>query len=360
MNRILMIFFIPAMLFYSAAYSAPTNAKTAITEASNNNQFLLLAFYEDKDADFIKMSSTADEFAKASAIKTIPYYAKMEDTANRELAGQYGIKNKKDLPLLLIIAPNGAITGGFPKAVTADQLKQCVSLSDLVIRTLKPLQSQKLVLVTLQNKTTKFNAESQKGVNDFASDPQYSQFTEVVKADPSDAGSADFLKQCGLISPLTEASVVVLLPPGKIGKILNGKITKADLVSALHACTAGGSCGTGGCSDQRYKKDVATIESPLDKVSKLNGVTFIWDRENYPHKLFPEGRKTGFIAQEVESVLPEVVNTDNEGYKSVEYDKITALLVEAVKELENKIKKQDAVIEEQGKRIKELEALKNK
>ena len=48
---------------------------------------------------------------------------------------------------------------------------------------------------------------------------------------------------------------------------------------------------------------------------------------------FPGGKQVGFIAQEVEKVLPEVVSTDSEGYKSVSYDKFSAVLVEAVKEL---------------------------
>jgi hypothetical protein len=55
--------------------------------------------------------------------------------------------------------------------------------------------------------------------------------------------------------------------------------------------------------------------------------------------MFSENRAVGFIAQEVEQVLPEVVQTESttEGYKSVQYDKVVALLVEAIKEQQKQI-----------------------
>ena len=54
-----------------------------------------------------------------------------------------------------------------------------------------------------------------------------------------------------------------------------------------------------------------------------------WNTEEFEEKNFEEGRQVGFIAQEVEAVLPEVVRTDNHGYKSLDYARLTAVLVEA-------------------------------
>ena len=62
------------------------------------------------------------------------------------------------------------------------------------------------------------------------------------------------------------------------------------------------------------------------------------------------------IAQDVETVIPEVVHTDKDGFKSVEYDKLTAVLIEAVKEMKLKINSQDSIIKIQSARIKALEA----
>ncbi|MDM8559105.1 tail fiber domain-containing protein [Candidatus Parabeggiatoa sp. HSG14] len=86
-------------------------------------------------------------------------------------------------------------------------------------------------------------------------------------------------------------------------------------------------------SDERWKKAITPLENSLEKVSKLRGVTYKWNTEDYPDMNFDDKTHLGFIAQEVEPVIPELVSTDDEGYKSVSYENVTAVLVEAVKEL---------------------------
>ena len=83
-------------------------------------------------------------------------------------------------------------------------------------------------------------------------------------------------------------------------------------------------------SDERLKENVKPIENALDKVSNIRGVEFDWivDKEIHANK----GHDVGVIAQEIEKVLPEVVETRDNGYKAVKYEKIVSLLIEAVKE----------------------------
>ena len=91
--------------------------------------------------------------------------------------------------------------------------------------------------------------------------------------------------------------------------------------------------GSWSSSDARLKKDVTTIENSLDKVMNMRGVYFNWipeDRE--------KARQTGVIAQEVLEILPECVNHDEENDEySVDYNKITAVLIESIKDLKNEI-----------------------
>jgi len=101
-------------------------------------------------------------------------------------------------------------------------------------------------------------------------------------------------------------------------------------------------------SDVRLKEDIMQIDNPLEKVLTLRGVSFRWRTEEFYEKDLPEGRRIGLIAQEVEGTLPEVVSTDNEGYKSVEYGNIVSVLIEA-------IKAQQAQIEELKLRLDALE-----
>lgn len=338
------------LCFAMATYAVQTNAKAALSEASANGQFLFLTFHKTKDASFTSLSSTAAAVKKSSTKKIAVFSAAISDPANKETADKYGIQAPQ-LPLLLVIAPSGVVTGGFPANVTADQLKQSVNISDLMLKVLKPLQEQKVALVALQNTSTKFNAESWAGVTAFSSDANYKPLVTAVKADPAAPGSQEFMKQCQLISPLTEATVVILMPPGKIAKIMNGKITKDDILKSLQSCKTGSGC----CSDRRFKQNVKPITSALDKITALQGMTFTWNQKEYPQRFFTEAPQVGLIAQDVETVIPEVVLTDEEGFKSITYDKLTAVLVEAVKELKQRIATQDSLIQAQNVRIKALE-----
>jgi len=83
-------------------------------------------------------------------------------------------------------------------------------------------------------------------------------------------------------------------------------------------------------SDVRLKKNIHTLENPLDKISLLRGVTFEWKD---PHRL--KGPQIGLIAQEVEKVFPSIVSAGDDGMKSVSYDKLVAPLVEGVKALKS-------------------------
>lgn len=101
--------------------------------------------------------------------------------------------------------------------------------------------------------------------------------------------------------------------------------------------------GSWSSSDNRWKKDITPLNNSLSNVLKLQGVNYYWKTNEYPDKGFTEERQIGLIAQDVEEVIPELVHTDDEGYKSVSYEKLTAVLVEAVKELK---KENDALRQE--------------
>lgn len=94
-----------------------------------------------------------------------------------------------------------------------------------------------------------------------------------------------------------------------------------------------------GSSDARFKSNIRPVENALSKVKSLRGVYFNWNQKAFPNKNFSDKTELGFIAQEVEKVLPEVVQTEktNDGYKAVQYDKVVALLVEAIKEQQKQI-----------------------
>jgi len=98
-----------------------------------------------------------------------------------------------------------------------------------------------------------------------------------------------------------------------------------------------GGNGTQYHSDIRWKRNVRSLTNSLDKITMLRGVNFEWRRDEFAEMNFPEGEQIGLIAQEVEEVIPEVVNTDADGYKSVDYAKLVSVLIEAVKDQQKQI-----------------------
>lgn len=118
-------------------------------------------------------------------------------------------------------------------------------------------------------------------------------------------------------------------------------------------------------SDRSLKKNILPISGSLEKVLELKGVTYEWKSQEELSLFnsgkgelkkeidlqrfdFPKGIQLGVIAQDVEKVAPELVHTDANGIKSVDYIKIIPLLIEAIKDQQN-------IIESQSRKITELE-----
>ena len=88
-------------------------------------------------------------------------------------------------------------------------------------------------------------------------------------------------------------------------------------------------------SDKRLKDNITPISNPIEKIQKIGGYEFDWIPTENIHSY--EGHDIGVIAQEIEEVLPELVTTRDNGYKAVKYDKIVALLIEAIKDQQKQI-----------------------
>jgi hypothetical protein len=117
---------------------------------------------------------------------------------------------------------------------------------------------------------------------------------------------------------------------GTAASATTGQIRATDDITAFYS------------SDVSLKENIHNIESPMDKVQQLNGVLFDWKQDWIDTNGGEDGyfvRKTdvGVIAQDVEKVLPEVVGTRPNGVKAVKYDRLCALLIECVKDLQSQV-----------------------
>merc|ERR1711871_208255 len=118
--------------------------------------------------------------------------------------------------------------------------------------------------------------------------------------------------------------------------------------ATIHATNVRGTNAYQQISDERFKTDIKQLEESLDTLKRIRGVRFRFRVDDFPERGSKKSEQTGFIAQEVEEVFPEMVTTDKDGWKTVAYGTLVPHLVEAVKTQDKRIKTQD-------KRIRELQ-----
>ena len=136
---------------------------------------------------------------------------------------------------------------------------------------------------------------------------------------------------------LTYASSVLTVANSlDVGSSFAGSNTTDGLIRAKNDVVAYST------SDERLKTNIVNIPNAIDKIKQINGVYFDWiplTKEQRKILHGNEGHDIGVIAQEIEAILPELVTTRDNGYKAVKYEKLVAVLIEAVKELNEKINK---------------------
>ena len=131
----------------------------------------------------------------------------------------------------------------------------------------------------------------------------------------------------------------------------NGDMTAAGNVTAY--------------SDRRLKEEITPLENALDRVLQLNGVKFRWKSDEEFKDIVgkPGAYDYGIIADEVEKVAPELIcesahaAPEGDTYKTVAYDKLTPLLIEAMKEQQEMINNQNDIINNQQNEINELKSM---
>ena len=101
--------------------------------------------------------------------------------------------------------------------------------------------------------------------------------------------------------------------------------------------TAWVTSGSWSGSDQRWKKNIQPIANSLDKVLQLSGVSYNWRTDEFPANNFDSKTHLGFIAQDVEKIVPDLVTTGADGFKGIDYSGFSSLLVNAVKEQQTQV-----------------------
>ena len=134
------------------------------------------------------------------------------------------------------------------------------------------------------------------------------------------------------------------------GNLQIGSGTTGCLTNRAGAILAG-TCS----SDRRFKRDIEPFAPVLARLRQLAPVTYRWRTDEFPDRNFGTGRVDGLIAQDVATVMPELVTTDADGYLAVRYEKLPLLLVEGTRELAARADAADARVAALEARLERLE-----
>ncbi|MBI5103195.1 MAG: tail fiber domain-containing protein [Nitrospirae bacterium] len=139
-----------------------------------------------------------------------------------------------------------------------------------------------------------------------------------------------------------QADITIQPAPASVSLATDGSAGIGTSTPGGYKLYVAGSAYTTGAwqsSDEKFKKNILQVDNALEKVLSLDGVSYEWKTDEYKEKGFPDGRHYGFIAQDIEKVLPEVIRDGPEDEKAVAYAEIIPVLIEAIKEQQKAIEK---------------------
>jgi hypothetical protein len=238
-------------------------AATAINEAAQANKFIFVFFYKAEDEATQTARSGFDAAMEKLAARANSAVVNITDPTERALVAKYQL-TRSPMPLVLAMAPTGAVTRSFPVRFTEAQLETAF-VSPGMQRCLKALQDRKLAFLCVQNGTTQHNAEAMQGVREFAADPQYAKTTEIITIDPTDAGEEALLKQFKVDPKTEEAVTVFLAPPGTTVATYAGETKKDVLIAAAKTAAKGCDPKSGCCPPKTPANTPAQPQQGADK-----------------------------------------------------------------------------------------------
>lgn len=233
----------------TAAEAGTASAENAIKAAAKKNRYVFVTFYKNNDSASKEMLADMRSIQKKYTRRADFVNVNVGTKANSKVVSRYGA-DRSPIPLTIVIAPNGAITGGFPREIKKTDFSD-VFVSKGTAAVLKIMQSRKIAAVCLENSTTKYNKQCSATARVVKSDSRLGGAVEVVKIDPSDRSESKLLKQWGVNGDSANAQLVVIAPPGRIMGKFDGNASKDNVMSSLMKSMSGGcsggSCGPGGC-----------------------------------------------------------------------------------------------------------------
>ena len=231
-----------------------SQSQAAIERAATANKYVFIFFWREKNPQTNKAWGVFQPAAARLADSAEVVSIQITSPAEKPLVDKYGV-SRAPMPLVLAVAPCGAITKSFTKAFDENQLRAAF-VSPCTQLCLKALQDRKLVFVCVVDQANPQEPMTiPKGVEDFKADGKYGPTTEIVLVNAQDKSEATFLKEFGVGEHAPKPITVFLAPPGvlvgKFDSSATKKVFLAKLAAAQSDPCAGGKSGPGGCCPKK-------------------------------------------------------------------------------------------------------------
>jgi hypothetical protein len=171
-----------ASVYAQGAQGPNGRGLASIDQAARANKYLFIFFYSRDDEQTKLLGQVFNTACGTVANRANSIAINIADASESGIVSKFGV-SKAPMPLVLALAPNGAVTASFPGKFTQQELVNSFG-TPYTEKLIGALQQGKLVFLCVQNGKTKWNTEAMSGVRAFKADQRYGEVTEILVLDP--------------------------------------------------------------------------------------------------------------------------------------------------------------------------------
>ena len=219
----------------------------AFSNAAESNKFLMLSLYSEKPDKELEKACSKAHNALSDNLDTVSIDVKNSDS--KFLVEKFNLRYAP-LPIVIIVAPNGVISGSFKSDFSSKQVKEAFQ-TPKTLECLLVFQERKLLFISIQGKTTSDNKEALNSIRRFKKDNPLYKVGNLVVLDPKDNTETSLLKQLRIQPDIKQAQTVLMAPPGRVLGQWAGATDPDKFLARLKSLSK--SCSTPSCADPTCK-----------------------------------------------------------------------------------------------------------
>ena len=224
-----------------AGTASASKAQQVLDQSAEDGKFTLIVFYKEDTAAVRTMFQVAKDGVAKRKDKTAVTFVQVTDPAEKALVERFDVA-RAPMPMTMVVACNGAITGIFSRQLTDESLDAAI-VTPTMTRCMKSLQEQKLVFVCMQTTEKPLVPAA---VKNMQTDPQFKDRIVMVSMQLNDPEETRFLSQMQIdAKQIKSVTAVLLAPPGVLIGKYDSFATKEQVAAALHK--AGQCCDDPNC-----------------------------------------------------------------------------------------------------------------